>query len=123
MAMDFRDLAKRQTTLSEVMLDREKITSDEIIQMYPDGITITAFDYVISKKTRKSYPIYNFAENVKVFANGGTILDRIFSEFVKACDGDVAAASAELRRQGGLKVRLYHGTTKAGDDLVCVEVV
>lgn len=123
MAIDFRDLAKRQTTLSDIMVDRNKITTEEIIEKYPNGITITAFDYVMSKKTRKEYPIYTFMEDPKVFANGGTILDRIFSEFVKYCDGDVQQASSELRRQGGLKVKLYKGVTKAGDELTCVDVL
>lgn len=121
--MDFRELAKRQTTLSPVMVDREKVKTDDLIESYPDGFTIIAFDYVSSKKSKGQYPVYNIAEDPSVFCNGGTVLDRIFSEFVKACDGDVAEASEELRRQGGLKVKLGHGTTKSGDDLTTVEVL
>lgn len=120
---DFRELAKRQTTLSEVMVDRTKVKTDDLIQKYPDGFTIIAFDYVNSKKSKVPYPVYNIAEDPTVFCNGGTVLDRIFSEFVKQMDGDVAAASNELRRQGGLKVKLGHGTTKAGDELTTVEIL
>lgn len=120
---DFRSMAKRQTTLSEVMNDREKITTQEVIEQYPDGITIIAFDYIQSKKSKGKYPVFNFAEDTTVFCNGGTVLDRIFTDFVNAMDGDVAAASNELRRQGGLQVKLSNGKTKAGDDLVMVEVI
>ena len=38
-------------------------------------------------------------------------------------DGDVKAASDELRRQGGLQVKLSKGKTKAGDELTLVEVI
>lgn len=120
---DFRSMAKRQTTLSEVMNNREKITSQEVIEKYPDGITIVAFDYIQSKKSKGKYPVFNFSEDMTVFCNGGTVLDRIFMDFVNAMDGDVAAASNELRRQGGLQVKLSNGKTKAGDDLVMVEVI
>lgn len=120
---DFRSMAKRQTTLSEVMNDREKITTQELIERYPDGITIVAFDYIQSKKSKGKYPVFNFSEDMTVFCNGGTVLDRIFTDFVNAMDGDVAAASNELRRQGGLQVKLSNGKTKAGDDLVMVEVI
>lgn len=120
---DFRGMAKRQTTLSEVMNDREKITTQEVIEKYPDGITIVAFDYIQSKKSKGKYPVFNFSEDMTVFCNGGTVLDRIFTDFVNAMDGDVAAASNELRRQGGLQVKLSNGKTKAGDDLVMVEVI
>lgn len=116
-------MAKRQTTLSEVMNDREKITTQEVIERYPDGITIVAFDYIQSKKSKGKYPVFNFSEDMTVFCNGGTVLDRIFTDFVNAMDGDVAAASNELRRQGGLQVKLSNGKTKAGDDLVMVEVI
>ena len=49
---DFRNMAKRQTTLSEVMTDRDKISTDELIKKYPDGVTIVAFDYIQSKKSK-----------------------------------------------------------------------
>lgn len=120
---DFRNMAKRQTTLSEVMTDRNKITTEEVIEKYPGGITIVAFDYIQSKKSKGKYPVFNYAEDPTVFCNGGTVLDRIFSDFVAAMDGDVKAASDELRRQGGLQVRLSKGETKSGDELTLVEVI
>lgn len=121
--VDFKALAQRQTTLSEVMIEREKVKTDDLIETYPDGVTITAFDYVMSKKTKNEYPVFNIAEDDKIFCNGGTVLDRIFSEYVKVCEGDVAKASNELKRQGGLKVKLAHGTTKDGQELITVEVL
>ena len=48
---DFRNMAKRQTTLSEVMTDRDKISTEDIIAKNPDGVTIVAFDYIQSKKS------------------------------------------------------------------------
>lgn len=123
MSIDFRALAKKQTSLSEVMTDREKVTSEELMETYPEGFTIVAFDMVQSKKSHGKYPVFNIAEDNTIFANAGTILTRIFNEMVDAMGGDVDKASNELRRQGGLKVKLGHGTTKAGDDLITVEVL
>lgn len=120
---DFRNMAKRQTTLSEVMTDRDKISTDELIEKYPEGVTIVAFDYVQSKKSKGKYPVFNIAEDATVFCNGGTVLDRIFTDFVNSMEGDVKAASDELRRQGGLQVKLSKGETKAGDELTLVEVI
>lgn len=120
---DFRNLAKRATTLSEVMTDREKVTTDQLIEKYPNCVTIVAFDYIQSKKSKGMYPVFNIAEDPTVFCNGGTVLDRIFKDFIAACDGDISAASNELRRQGGLAVKLSKGSTKSGDDLTVVEVL
>lgn len=120
---DFRNMAKRQTTLSEVMTDRDKISTYDLIAKYPDGVTIVAFDYIKSKKSISKYPVFNIAEDATVFCNGGTILDHIFHDFVEAMDGDVKAASDELRRQGGLRVKLSKGETKSGDELTIVEVI
>lgn len=120
---DFRNMAKRQTTLSEVMQDRTKVSNDDLMISYPDGFTITAFDFIQSKKTKDKYPVYNIAEDPSIFCNGGTVLKRIFTDFVDAMDGDVKAASDELRRQGGLQVKLGYGKTKAGDDVITVEVL
>ena len=58
--VDFRNLAKRETTLSDVMNDRKKISTREVIEKYPDGITINAFDYIQSKKSKNKYPVFNF---------------------------------------------------------------
>lgn len=120
---DFRNMAKRQTTLSEVMADRTKVKTDDLIADYPDGVTIIAFDYIQSKKSKGKYPVFNIAEDPTIFCNGGTVLDRIFKDFVEAMDGDVKAASDELRRQGGLQVQLSKGKTKNGDDLTLVTVI
>lgn len=120
---NFKDLAKRQTTLSEVMLDREKVTTEELMEKYPDGVTIIAFDYINSRKSKGKYPVFNIEEDPTVFCNGGTIIGRIFKDFIDACDGDVKAASDELRRQGGLAVKFGKGQTKAGDEVTTVEVL
>jgi hypothetical protein len=120
---DFRQLAKKETSLSDVMTDRTKVSSDELMEKYPDGFTIIAFDYVQSKKSKGKYPVFNIEDDPTIFCNAGTILTRIFDQFVEACDGDVDAASEELRRQGGLDVKLGKGMTKAGDDLVTVEIL
>lgn len=120
---DFRNMAIRQTSLSEVMANRDKISTEDLIEKYQGDVLIVAFDYIQSKKSKGKYPVFNIGEDPTVFCNGGTVLDRIFTDFVNAMDGDVKAASDELRRQGGLHVKLSKGKTKAGDELTLVEVL
>lgn len=121
--MNFRDLAKKQTTLSVIMEGRTKVKTEYLINTYPDGFTIDGFDFITSKKTGEKYPVFKIAEDDKIFCNAGTILTRIFTEFVEQFKGDVDGASRELKRQGGLKVKLGVGTTAAGDTLTTVEII
>ena len=119
---NFKELATKATSLSSIMEGRTKISTDELIETYPDGVKITGFDYIPNKKNEK-YPVFTIEEDNEVFVNGGTVIKRIFDDFVGACDCDVDEASRELKRQGGLNVKFYWGETKAGDKLVKVEIL
>lgn len=120
--MNFRDMAKKATTLSPLMQDRKSIKQGELIERFPDGVTITAFDYIHNKKGEK-YPVFTIKEDETIFVNGGTVINSIFTEFVDAFEGDVDAASRELFREGGLNCKFYWGENKGGDKTVLVTVL
>lgn len=42
---DFRKAALDSTLLSTLQNDREKISTHDLIQQFPDGITVNAFDF------------------------------------------------------------------------------
>lgn len=123
----FTDLAKKKTAGSPVLSERSKISTDELIAKYPDGVTINAFDFLNGKNGK--YVVCAFRENPDLFFNGGKILTEIFESFVneyrteentsedayEACSKDFAAE--------GLKVKLSSGRTKDGNRVTLVEVI
>lgn len=121
MAMSFRDMAQRATSLSDIMEGRDKMTCKQLVEKYPDGVTIADFDIVRNKKNEE-YVIFTIEEDDTIFVNGSTVLNRIFFDAVDAYDGEVSVARREFKREGGLAVRLYMDKTKGGDDLIKVDV-
>lgn len=118
---NFKSLALAATTLSPLMTDRIKLSTDEIISQYPDGITITEFDSITMKDSQ--YYIATFAEDEKAYINCGQILSKVFDRFVEAFDGDIAGASETLKAQGGLRVKLNKSRTRGGNSITTVTVI
>lgn len=121
MNINFKNLATEATTLSPLMNDRIKLSTDEIINQYPDGITITEFDYITMKDSQ--YYVATFAEDDKAYINCGQILSKVFDSFVKAFDGDITGASETLKAQGGLRVKLNKSRTRGGNSITTVTVI
>lgn len=113
---NFKQAAIDATTLSELMTDRQKVSTDDIIKQFPDGITITAFDFVEGKEGQ--YPIFLFSESPKSFFSGGVVLAKIANKWLSAFNDDVDACNAALAESGGVKIKLEHGRTKNGNSLI-----
>ena len=120
---NFKEIAKAQTTLSEVMNNKEKVTNEYLISEYPNGFTITNFDFIRSNKDNGRYAVYNIAENTNIFASAGTVLNRIFEDFVEEYNGNVYAASNGLKEYGGITVKLSHGHTRKGKNVILVDIL
>lgn len=127
MSSRFTDLAKKKTSGSPVLEGRAKITTDEIIAKYPDGITINAFDFLNGKNGR--YVVCAFRQDPTAFFNGGKILTEIFESFVEAYQPDGVSfqeAQEECMKdfcKECLKVKLSMSRTKDGNRVTLVEVV
>ena len=119
--INFRSLATAATTLSPLMNDRIKLSTDEIISQYPEGITLTEFDSITIKDTQ--YYVACFAEDDKAYVNCGQVLSKVFDKFVEAFDGDITGASSTLKEQGGLKVKLNKSRTHSGNNITTVSVI
>lgn len=113
---NLKKIAIEKTVLSPLMSDREKIDNAEVITNFPDGITIIAIDIVdaVNPETGEvdSYGVYHFTEDNKVFACGGLVLTNIFSAWVEEC-GSTDSVNEELKKMGGIKVRLEESRTKS----------
>jgi hypothetical protein len=127
MAFSFRDAALNSTTLTELMKNRERIKTEDIIKRFPDGITITEFDMVTTPDRRTgtptTYPVFVFAEDESKFGYGGKVLNSIVSDWVAAFDGDIAKCSAALKASGGCRFKFEHSTTRDGKNLTSVTPV
>lgn len=121
MNINFRQLAQESTTLSHLMTDRVKVSTDEVINQYPEGITIDQFDSITMKEDQ--YYIATFKEDEKAYLNCGQVLSKVFDSFVKAFDGDIVGASDALKAEGGIKVKLSKGRTRGGNNITTVTVV
>lgn len=118
---NFRDLAKKDTTLSELMENREKIQTGEVIKNFPDGITLNAVDVI--KTSDAKYPVFTFLEDSNKFYCGGVVLSKIVDTWLKAYNGDLGMCNHDLAESGGVKVKLTERKTRDGKNITEVEVV
>ena len=114
MAINFRNIAKRETVISDIMENRTKV--DKVNCRY----NIVDFDIVANAKG-ESYAVC--AINDREFINGGFVLSRIFGSIIDEYDGDKEKARADFRAQGGITVELKKSKTRAGRDITTVEVI
>lgn len=117
----FYEIAEQALGNSPIITGREKITTEEIIKKYPEGITLTGFDVLDNGKD--GYAVFTFAEEPDKFINGGALLSKMAFEWVKSYDGNITDASAELDACGGVRVRLSTKKTKRGNTITAVEIV
>lgn len=118
---NFKAAALKATTLSELMNDRIKVSTDDIIKDYPDGITIDQFDSITAGESQ--YYIATIKEDPQIYINCGTVLSKVFDAFVAGFDGDVTGTSAELKNAGGIKVKLAKTRTRGGNTITTVTVM
>lgn len=112
MTNKFAQVAIRRTTLSQLMNGRDKLKIDELIEKYPEGVTVVGFDIVTAGAD--TYPVFIFEEDNSKFVNGGAIMHDICEGWVELCDGDIEIASASLANAGGVKIRFEKSITKTG---------
>lgn len=118
---NFKDLARKATTLSELMENREKISTEDVIENFPDGITINAVD-VINTSTA-TYPVFTFLEDNMKFYCGGIVLTKIANMWLEEYNGDLGMLNHDLAESGGVKVKLTESKTKDKKNVTTVEVM
>ena len=119
---NFRDLARKATTLSELMENREKIQTADVIKNFPDGITLNAVDIIKTSDT--TYPVFTFSEDVHRFYCGGIVLSKIVDTWLDEYNGDLGLLNHDLAETGGVKVKLTEAKTRDGkNNITEVEVI
>lgn len=125
MALNFKEIGQKATNDSELMATRQKVKCKEVINRFPNGITINAVDFVnmTDKKTKedKSVAVFGFAEDPTKYFFGGIQLNKIAAAWLEAASGSVSDLNAELA--SGCKVKLFEDETSDGTTFVNVEFI
>lgn len=122
MSINFKALAQQETTLSPLMTDRDKVDIEYVIEKFPEGVTITAFDFITMEG--KTFPVINVKEDNKLFFFGGTVFTNICNVWMSAFGStNCEEVSKALAEQGGVKVKMEQGKTKKGNNITTVTVV
>lgn len=117
----FTKMAKKATVISRVLENREKISVEDIMRDYPNGVTLTDFDLISLDNV--TFPVFAIAENPAVAFFGGIVLNKIVANWLGAYDGDLEQCATDLRASGGVKIRLSKGKTKAGQEITLVDII
>ena len=128
MANLFSDLARKATANSVVRVGRTKISMDEIMAQFPNGVTITEFDMLSHRNAStgeiESFPTFAFAEDASRFFNGGSSLTNIANTWLAHFNGDIEECNRALKVAGGVRIKILpRMQTKNGTWFVPVEVV
>lgn len=122
MAINFKDIAQSELSLSQLMNGRFQIKTHDIVGKI---LTIEAFDFatITVNGEDKVFPVILFAELPDNYYNGGNLLSKLCARWAAEYDGDVEQASADLKASGGVRVRFKETKTKSGNNLTSVEVI
>ena len=122
MSVDFRNIAIESTTLSPIMDGRTRLSMDDVISSYPNGVTVDGFD-IINDSKNGDYSVVTFSEDSNKFFFGGKVLTNIVHGWVAVFEGDIEKASSALKDSGGVKMQFSHGRTKNGNNLTTVKII
>lgn len=131
MAFDFKKTAQENTLLSAIMVGRDKLDTEDILNK---DLTIIAFDFA-PKFDQRGVPVVD--ENTGELDKFGVVVFKEYPEkyycvgavFTKVCKAWAAPfdspeeASAELEAEGGVRVRFTPSKTKKGNNLTAVEIL
>lgn len=117
---DFKSKAKAATATCTLMENRTKISTDELITKYPDGVTITGFDFLSGDNGK--YPVCIFKENSNECFFGGSSLTDICNSWVDGYES-TEQCSADLEASGGVKIKFIRSKTKSGRSFIKCEVI
>ena len=116
----FKDRAVLATSISKIMEGRVKISNDELMTKYPDGVTILGFDWM--KGDDGKFPVCIFEENGNECFFGGTVLTSICEAWMEGFE-TTEDCSMALASEGGVKIKFSKCKTKQNRTLTKCEVV
>ena len=114
-----KEIAEKTTAGNPIFDNREKMTTDEVIKKYPNGISRTECALIASDKGE--YAVIAFAEKPDVFVTCGTILTNIVQEWVKTF-GTIEEVNGMLLGNP-VRVKLHKILNKKNQPLTVVDIL
>ena len=106
--IDLRSIGIKELSLSPLMMNREKIETEELIGQ---PLTLVGVDMVTTRDKRdgedKTYPVCVFEEYPDRFYFGGFLLKKLINVWaaMDEFNGDYAELSNYLAETGGIKIK------------------
>ena len=120
---NLKDLAKNAFAIDTIMDGRDKITIEDLIAQYPDGVSIDGFSiYQPVSKIYPERPVFSFAEDATKYFNGGKALKEMVTAWLDSYDNNRDAINAELKKSP-IKVKLEKITLRNGNKFTKVTVI
>ncbi len=120
----FRSIASKSLSASELMENREKVDTPDVVGK---NLTIEDFDLVDYDGDGKHvhYAVVVFAEMPDKYYQGGYVLTRMIDDIVEDFDNLLEEAREQYAVAGNdrICIRLTESKTKGGKNLTKVEVV
>lgn len=118
----FKEKARSAVSNSFVTSGRTKVSTDDIISRFPEGVTIMAYDKC--QKGDDSFYAIAIKEDPDVFFFTGSVLTTICKEWDSGFDGSCEEASKALEEEGGCRVKMYHAKSqKSNRDYVAIDIL
>ncbi len=124
--------AQETTSLSAIMVGRQKLETEEILGK---ELTIIGFDFapkfdkegktIVDESTGEvdTFGVVVFKEMEDKYYCVGTVFTKVCHVWLADFDGDLEKANDELKKAGGVRVRFTASKTKKGNNLTSVEVI
>lgn len=131
MSFNFKQVAQENTLLSAIMVGRQKLETDDILNK---ELTIIGFDFapkfdqngnrVVDPNTGEAdeFGVVVFAEMPDKYYCVGAVFTKVCKAWESAFES-AEEASAALEAQGGVRVRFTPSKTKKGNNLTAVEIL
>jgi hypothetical protein len=126
--MDFKKIALDATTMSELMNERDKMDTEELIKKYPNGVTIDFIDNVNMQQEDEEENVWIFVteEQPNKFTFAGFVLAKIFNNILAEFKGDYAEMIETYNsalKEDKLRVKLERAKTKSKREITKVTVL
>lgn len=131
MSINFKKVAQENTLLSAIMVGREKLETEEVINK---ELTIVEFDFapkfdqtgnpVVDEKTGEvdTFGVVVFKEMPEKYYCVGAVFTKVCRAWAAPFESAKDASEA-LTAEGGVKVKFTPSKTKKGNNLTAVEIL
>lgn len=101
---------------------KTKITLDDVIATYPDGVTITGVSLTENRKYGGHFWSFTFAEDDGKYFYAQGDMTKIADDWLDSSDGDVEELNSDLADEP-IKIKICKVKTKSGNMYTRAEIV